>query len=327
MVWVFAALLSWHHQPFLASAASTQELQACILQSCHIGTDDVIELTISTWRTRYGADEPSRDSAHKQSAWDKAAIDNAVGILFDNCRDERDKARLLAVRAPHSSDWLHALPISACGLRLDDKTIRVAVGLRLGADICEPHTCPCGSYVDSRGTHGMSCRSSAGRQSRHAQINDLVWRSLSRANIPSTKEPKGLFNSDERRPDGITLVPWSKGKCLTWDSTVADTYAQTYLPATSVKAGAAAEVLAVNKSEKYRDLEQHYIFCPVAVETMGPIDEESLKFLSAIGRHITEISGEPRESQFLFQRLSIIIQRGNAASFKGSFCIPCPDAI
>ena len=95
---------------------------------------------------------------------------------------------------------------------------------------------------------------------------------------------------------------------------MADTYAQTYLPATSVKAGAAVEVLAVNKSEKYRDLEQHYIFCPVAVETMGPIDEESLKFLSAIGRHITEISGEPRESQFLFQRLSIIIQRGNAAS-------------
>ena len=108
---------------------------------------------------------------------------------------------------------------------------------------------------------------------------------------------------------------------------MADTYAQTYLSATSVKAGAAAEVLAVNKFEKYRDLEQHYTFCPVAVETMGPIDEESLKFLSAIGRHITEISGEPRESQFLFQRLSIIIQRGNAASFKGSFCMPCPDAI
>ena len=114
----------------------------------------------------------------------------------------------------------------------------VYIYMRLGADICEPHTCPCGSYVDSRGTHGMSCRSSAGRQSRHAQINDLVWRSLSRANIPSTKEPKGLFNSDERRPDGITFVPWSKGKCLTWDATVADTYAQTYLPATSVKAGA-----------------------------------------------------------------------------------------
>ena len=147
-----------------------------------IGADVVIESTISTWRIRYGADEPSRDSAHKQIAWDKAAIDNVVGILFDNCRDERDKARLLAGRAPHSSDWLLALPISSCGLRLDDETIRVAVGLRLGADICEPHTCPCGSFVDSRGTHGMSCRSSAGRQSRmHAQINLVPGRSTLRS--------------------------------------------------------------------------------------------------------------------------------------------------
>ena len=44
-----------------------------------------------------------------------------------------------------------------------------------------------------------------------------------------------------------------------------------------------------NKSEKYRNLKRQYTLCHVAVETMGPIDEESLKFLSAIGRHITAI--------------------------------------
>ena len=320
-----AALLA--PSAFLSSAVGTQELQNRILQSCLIGADTDVEHTLSIWQTRYHADTPNPDMAHKQRAWDKAAIDDAVAILMANCRDGRDRARLLAVRAPHSSDWLHALPISACGLRLDDDTIRIAVGLRLGADICEPHTCPCGTFVDSRGTHGLSCRSSAGRQSRHAQINDLVWRSLSRANIPSTKEPKGLITSDERRPDGLTLVPWNKGKCLAWDATVADTFAPTYLSATSVKAGSGAELLANKKLEKYQDLEQRYIFCPVAVETMGPIDEESSKLLSAIGRHITEHTGEPRESQFLYQRLSIIIQRGNAASFKGSFFMPCPDAI
>ena len=32
----------------------------------------------------------------------------------------------------HSGDWLHTLPISACGLHLEDNAIRVAVGLRLG---------------------------------------------------------------------------------------------------------------------------------------------------------------------------------------------------
>jgi hypothetical protein len=125
----------------------------------------------------------------------------------------------------------------------------------------------------------------------------------------------------------VTLIPWKKGKCLAWDATVADTYAATYLAANSVKAGSAALHLASNKILKYQDLEQNYIFCPVAAETMGPIDEISLEFLSAIGRLITEISGEPRESQFLFQRLSIILQRGNAASFKGTFFMPPVDAI
>ena len=43
-----------------------------------------------------------------------------------------DKARLLASKVPHSSDWLYALPITACGLRLSDEAIRVAGGLRLG---------------------------------------------------------------------------------------------------------------------------------------------------------------------------------------------------
>ena len=190
-----------------------------------------------------------------------------VQILYDSCRDERDMARLHAVRSPHSGDWLHALPISACGLRLDDDTVRVAVGLRLGTDICEPHICPCGSLVDSRGTHGLSCRSSAGRSSRHAQINDLVWRSLSRASIPSVKEPRGMVASDERRPDGRTLIPWKKGKCLAWDATVADTFAPTYLAATSVKAGSAAEILSAKKIEKYTGT------------------RESLCFLSGCGRN------------------------------------------
>ena len=36
-----------------------------------------------------------------------------------------DLARLLACSAPHSGDWLHALLISNCGLRLDDETIVV----------------------------------------------------------------------------------------------------------------------------------------------------------------------------------------------------------
>ena len=50
------------------------------------------------------------------------------------------------------------------GLRMEDETIRVAVGLRLGIPLCRPHKCShCGATVDDLATHGLSCRWSEGR--------------------------------------------------------------------------------------------------------------------------------------------------------------------
>ena len=117
-----------------------------------------------------------------------------------------DQARLLAVTSAHSGDWLHALPLSGCGLRLDDRAIHIAVGLRLGANICEPHQCPCGAMVDAKGLHGLSCKGGSGRSARHHSFNDLVWRALSKADIPTVKEPSGLLRTDGKRPDGVTHI-------------------------------------------------------------------------------------------------------------------------
>ena len=53
-----------------------------------------------------------------------------------------DQARLLAVTSPQSGDWLHALLLSECGLRLDGKAIHIAVGLRLGPIYVSPTSAP-----------------------------------------------------------------------------------------------------------------------------------------------------------------------------------------
>ena len=108
-------------------------------------------------------------------------IDKAT--VLSSAVDNHDRARLLAAMAPHSGDWLHALPISSCGLQLDDEAVRVAVGLRLGTNLCQPHQCPCGALVDARGTHGLACRRSAGRSARHSHINDIIWRALKRVGV------------------------------------------------------------------------------------------------------------------------------------------------
>ncbi len=124
---------------------------------------------------------------------------------------------------------MQALPISSVGLRLDNPSLRIAVGLRLGTAICAPHHCQfCGAEVSSLGLHGLCCRKSEGRHSRHASLNDIIKRSLSTAGIPSRLEPPGLSCSDGQRPDGMTLVPWSSGHPLVWDATCPDTFASSY---------------------------------------------------------------------------------------------------
>ena len=122
--------------------------------------------------------------------------------------------------------------LSGCGLRLDDWAVHIAIGLRLGDNICEPHQCPCGATVDAKGLHGLSCKGGPGRSVRHHALNDLIWRALSKADIPATKEPSGLLRTDCRRPDGVTLLPWKNGRRVTWDVTVTDTMAQSYISAT-----------------------------------------------------------------------------------------------
>ena len=79
-------------------------------------------------------------------------------VVMSAFTDNFNRARLLAASAPHSGDWLHALALSTCGLRLDNEAVRVAEGLRLGTSLCEPHQYPCGQQVDARGTHGLSCK-------------------------------------------------------------------------------------------------------------------------------------------------------------------------
>ena len=292
---------------FLASAASTLDLQEHILYRSATSPDHSEATIRELWRTTHNLPCPSAPSSSKQQSWDKPSISCDTAAVLAGALDNHHRARVLAVSAPHTGDWLHALPISNCGLRLDDESIRVAVGLRLGINLCQPHTCSCGTLVDSRGTHGLACKMSSGRMARHHYINDLVWRALQRAGIPSIKEPVGLSRSDGKRPNGLTLIPWKGGKNLIWDVTVADTLAASHLATTSRLTGGAAESASDKKDSKYSSLANSYIFIPIACETMGPLNSKALSFLTELGRRISAVSGDSRESSFLFHRISVAI--------------------
>jgi len=85
----------------------------------------------------------SIDNTQNYCRWDHPGVlgDKAMVEASLNCAHHRSS--LVAASSQHSGDWLFALPIASCGLRLDDEVVRVAVGLWLGLDLCIPHHCPC----------------------------------------------------------------------------------------------------------------------------------------------------------------------------------------
>jgi hypothetical protein len=150
-------------------------------------------------------------------------------------------------------------------------------------------------------------------------LNDVLWRAITKAGVPASKEPVGLLRSDGKRPDGVTLIPWESGKCLTWDVTVTDTLAASNLSHSSLTAGSACEIAAEKKGAKYVELTAMYSFVPVAFETFGPVNTAGSAFIEDIGRRSKSISGDSRETSFLWQRLSTAMQRYNAVCLMGTF--------
>ena len=104
------------------------------------------------------------------------------------------------------------MPVSSLGTLLDPESFRVVYALRVGADVCIPHSCRCRGRMDSRGLYGLSCKYSAGRFPRHSALNDVIKRALQKAGLSSVLEPPGLDRGDGSRPDGITVFPFSGGR-------------------------------------------------------------------------------------------------------------------
>ena len=300
---------------FLASMASSSQLMLTLLPaSCPSSSNADTALALQCWNQLGAATPPAGEDSNRQRAWDDLICKATFNRIFV-LSDQSAQARLLAVSAPDSGAWVQTLPSRNLGLHLTDREIRVAVGLRLGASLVTPHPCgSCGSLVDSQGMHGLTCKSSAGRIRRHALANDVLVRSLRKAEIEADLEPRNLVPNSELRPDGVSRVKWSRGKSLAWDFTCPDTLASSHLPLTSVQAGAAAAKAEANKRQKYSSLEQtgEYIFYPIAIESLGPWGESAKEFCCELGARLARVSGDARSLTFLKQRISLAIQRGNA---------------
>ncbi|XP_037042412.1 uncharacterized protein LOC119078809 [Bradysia coprophila] len=122
--------------------------------------------------------------------------------------------------------------------------------------------------------------------------------------IPSSNIGTVMDRNDGKRPD----------------ATCVDTFADSYLSKTSTKARQLADYAASQKHKHYSELlsSNNYILLAFAVETMGPWSEEALNFVDKIGHKLQELTGDKRSKFFLIQRMSMEIQRHNAACIMGT---------
>ena len=137
---------------------------------------------------------------------------------------------------------------------------------------------------------------------------------MASAGFPAKLEPSGLCKDGSRkRPDGYTCDSFKNGKPLAWDFTCSDTLAPSHISKSAKATGSVAEWAENRKFATYGDsLSDDYHFLPIAVETLGTYGSIAHKFIKDIGRMIKNVSKEPRSTSFIFQAISIAIQKGNA---------------
>jgi hypothetical protein len=71
------------------------------------------------------------------------------------------------------------------------------------------------------------------------------------------------------------------------------------------------------KHSKYSSIiSSNYIFKGLA---LGPWCKETIDFINVIGNRLIAESGDSKSKKFLLERISLAIQRGNAASIRGTF--------
>jgi len=198
---------------FLASAASTSDLHSQILLASACTADTHFDTYLADWQGAHGPLSHSEPLPVKQSVWDKPGILSSCTTVESAISDSCQKARFLAVAAPHSRDWLLAVPVTSCGLRSTDEAVCVAVALRLGCSVSDAHTCRCGALVDAQGIHGLVCKQAPSKIATHQAVNDVIDRAITTAGVPVIKEPVGLARLDGKQPDGLTLIPWHDVRC------------------------------------------------------------------------------------------------------------------
>ena len=168
-------------------------------------------------------------------------------------------------------------------------------------------------------TLGLSCRTCIRRYHCHSAVNVIIHRALAAAHVPSRLEPSGLYRSDGKRPDGVSIVPWKCGQLLVWDATCPDTFAPSY---SALLHNKLEQLLNSLKKRRLKYIITHASFYSSGNGVFGP---RTTQFHKELGHRLKQVSVEANKYAYFTQSLSVAIQRGNAASVLGTMKVDSED--
>ena len=128
---------------------------------------------------------------------------------------------------------------------------------------------------------------------------------------------RGGAGNDDFGSDDVYVENWVDGRKMAFDLSVTSPTQEAVIVQAATHPGAAIDARKTTKNRAHfsncRDQGIH--FQPLVVETFGGWDREATSFLKELARQSARRWGRDsaQEIKFFFQRLSVSLQRGNAA--------------
>jgi hypothetical protein len=241
-------------------------------------------------------------------------LDDADFVSYlEQCADDEPKMAALRSRsAPGASGWITGLPTDPhLTLRDEDYSISFRSLVRLQPVPNMPSRCVCGkrASADHYQVCTKLCRSH--NQRHHGVVRLIAKISAYEADVPTVVEQDMGFAS---RPDAVHH--FVTGDVIT-DVSITHPCAASFVSAAARTQGAAAARREREKREQHRDTASRWpASVPLVFETFGAGDA-AIDFVGRLNLEIVSNADRccvhlPDQRPYIFQRLSVALQRGNA---------------
>ena len=178
--------------------------------------------------------------------------------------------------------------------------------------------CPaCGMHSDKLGDHAIACGGKGEQIARQNQLRNVFYQTAVQAALAPTKEERALIPGREDRPTDILIPNWTGGQDTVCDVTVISPLQKDCVRAAAEDTGSVLHHTYTRKmNSSFESCKQQGIhFIPLPFETLGGLHKSTVDTVTRLARHLARNTGceQLETSRHLFQRLSVLLMKGNTA--------------